>query len=73
MRDFINELTERNFQNKLIGIIENGSWMPMAEKVIKGMFEKSKNLTYTNTTVKILSAPSDESRAQIESLANELI
>lgn len=73
MKEFINHLTERNFQNKLVGIIENGSWMPMAEKVIKGMFEKSKNLTYTTTTVKILSALNDESRAQIESLANELI
>ena len=73
MKEFINHLTERNFQNKLIGIIENGSWMPMAEKVIKGMFEKSKNLTYTATTVKILSALNDESRAQIESLAKELI
>ncbi len=73
MKEFINHLTERNFQNKLVGIIENGSWMPMAEKVIKGMFEKSKNLTYTATTVKILSALNDESRAQIESLAKELI
>ncbi len=73
MKEFINHLTERNFQNKFIGIIENGSWMPMAEKVIKGMLEKSKNITYASATVKILSALNSESRNQLESLAKEFI
>ena len=72
MREFINHLTERNFQNKTIGIIENGSWAPLAAKVIKEMFEKSKNLTFTDTTVKIMSALNAESTAQLEALADEL-
>ena len=72
MREFINHLTERNYQNRTVGIIENGSWAPMAAKTMKAMFEKSKNLTFTDTTVKIMSALNDESRAQLESLADEL-
>lgn len=72
MRDFILHLTERNYQNRTIGIIENGSWAPTAAKVIKGMFEKSKNISFTDTTVTIKSALNTESRAQIEALAKEL-
>ena len=72
MREFINHLTERNFQNKTVGIIENGSWAPLAAKVMKEMLEKSKNLTFTDTTVKIMSALNAESSAQLEALADEL-
>ena len=72
MREFINHLTERNFQNKTVAFIENGSWAPMATKVMKAMLEKSKNLVYTENTVKILSALNDESTAQIDALAKEL-
>ncbi|MBQ4105194.1 MAG: flavin reductase [Clostridia bacterium] len=72
MREFINHLVERNFSNRTVAFIENGSWAPMATKVMKGMFEKSKNLTYTDATVSIRSALSDESTAQLEALADEL-
>lgn len=73
MRDFIAHLVERNFQNRVIGIIENGSWAPMAAKVIKAAFEKSKNITFTDTTVTIRSALNAESTAQVEALAQELM
>lgn len=73
MRDFIEHLTERNYQNRTIGIIENGTWAPTAAKNIKAMFGKSKNITFTNTTVTIHSALNDESTAQIEALAKELV
>lgn len=73
MRTFIEELTERGYQNKTIGIIENGTWAPMAAKVIKSKFEKSKNITFTETTVTVASALSADSEAQIEALANELL
>lgn len=72
MREFINHLTERNFSNRTIAFIENGSWAPLAAKIMKSMFEKSKNITFTETTVKILSALNDESTAQIDALSNEL-
>ena len=72
MREFINHLTERNFQNKTVGIIENGTWAPIAAKVMKSMLENSKNLIFTDTTVKIMSALSEESEKQLESLAEEL-
>lgn len=72
MRTFINGLTERNFQSRTVAFIENGSWAPMAAKVMAGMFEKSKNITFAENGVKILSALNDESRAQIEALAKEL-
>ena len=72
MREFINHLVERNFQNKTVAFIENGSWAPMATKVMKGLLEKSKNLTYTEASVKIMSALNDESRAQLSALADEL-
>lgn len=72
MKTFIDSLTERNFQNKQIGIIENGSWAPAAAKYMKSMLDKSKNLTFTDTIVTIKSAMRDENKKQIEELANEL-
>lgn len=72
MREFITHLTERNFQNRTVAFIENGSWSPLAAKVMKGMLEKSKNITYCDTTVKILSALDEESSQQLTSLADEL-
>ena len=72
MREFINHLTERDFSNRTVAFIENGSWAPLAAKVMKGMLEKSKNLTYADTTVKILSALNEEGSAQLEALAEEL-
>ncbi len=72
MREFIDHLTERNYSNRTVGIIENGSWAPQAAKVIRNMFEKSKNLTFTETTVKIMSALSEESGAQVSALSDEL-
>lgn len=72
MKEFIHHLTERNFQNRTIALMENGSWAPMAAKIMRKMFEGSKNLTFTDTTVKILSALNDDSKAQIEEMANEL-
>lgn len=72
MREFINHLTERNFSNRTVAFIENGSWAPMATKVMKGMLEKSKNLSYTTNTVRIISSLNDESMEALENLANEL-
>ncbi len=72
MHQFITHLTERNFQNRTVAFIENGSWAPLAAKVMKGMLEKSKNITYTETTVRILSALNEESTAQLNALADEL-
>ena len=72
MREFINHLTERNFSNRTVAFIENGSWAPMATKVMRGMLEKSKNLTYAENTVKIISALNDESVGQLNALADEL-
>ena len=72
MREFIEHLTERNYSNRTVALIENGSWAPMAAKVMREMFAKSKNITFTENSVKILSALNDESRAQIESLSEEL-
>jgi len=72
MREFITHLTERGFKNRTVAFIENGSWAPLAAKVMKEMFEGSKNLTFADTTVKILSALNAESNAQLNSLADEL-
>ena len=72
MKEFIHHLTERNYQNRTVAFVENGSWAPVATKVMKKMLEGSKNLTYTEATVKVLSALSEESIAQIEALAEEL-
>lgn len=73
MKHFILDLTERNYQNRTIGIIENGSWAPTAARVIKGMFESSKNITWTDTTVTIKSAVKADNIAQLEALADELM
>ena len=72
MREFIEHLTERNFQSRTVAFIENGSWAPSAARIMKGMLEKSKNLTYTNTNIKILSAMNEENRVQMDMLADEL-
>ena len=72
MREFINHLTERNFKNRTVALIENGSWAPTAAKVMKEMLEKSKNLKFADTTVKIMSALNEESEMQLSALADEL-
>ena len=72
MRTFIEHLTERNYQNRTIGLIENGSWAPLAAKIMKGMFEKSKKITWLDTTVRILSSLSAENKDELEAMANEL-
>ena len=72
MREFIHHLTERNFSNRTVAFVENGSWAPLADKVMKGMLEGCKNLTYTENNVKILSALNDESNAQLTALSDEL-
>ena len=72
MREFINHLTERGYKNRTVGFIENGSWAPLAAKVMKKMLEGSKNLVYTDTTVSIMSAMNDENKKQIDDLAQEL-
>lgn len=73
MRTFVDALTERLYQNRTIGIIENGSWFPTAAKVIKAMLEKCKDITYTDTTVTIKSAINEENIKQLEALADELM
>lgn len=72
MREFIDHLTERNYQNRTVGLIENGSWAPLAAKVMTKMFEGSKNLTFAKNKVTIKSALSEESSAQLEALADEM-
>ena len=72
LRTFIEHLTERGYQKRTIGLIENGSWAPLAAKVMSGMFEKSKNITWLNTTVKIMSSLSEENLQQLEAMAEEL-
>ena len=72
MRVFIDHLIERNYQNRTVAFMENGSWSPMATKVMQGMLEKSKNLTYCENTVRILSALNEDSAAQLTALADEL-
>ena len=72
MREFIHHLTERSYRNRTVGLIENGSWAPVAAKVMTRMLEGSKDLRFTDTTVKIFSAMNDTNRAQIEAMAEEL-
>ena len=72
MKEFIHHLTERNYRNRTIGLVENGTWAPLAAKVMTKMFDGCKNLTFTDTTVRILSALNEDSKAQIEAMANEL-
>lgn len=72
MRTFIDHLTERGYQKRTIGLIENGSWAPMAAKVMKGMFEKSRDLTWLKTSVRIMSSVSQENQKKLDAMANEL-
>ena len=72
MKEFIHHLTERNFQNRTIALLENGSWAPQAAKIMRKMLEDSKNLVFTDTVVRVISALNEESRGQIEQMANEL-
>ena len=72
MREFINHLTERNFSNRTVALIENGSWAPMANKVMRNMFEKSKNLTFAENSVTIRSALNEDSSKALEALSDEL-
>ncbi len=72
MREFIHHLTERNFQNRTVALIENGTWAPLAAKIMKGMLENSKKITFADTTVTIKSALSEESSKQLDALAEEL-
>jgi len=72
MREFIDHLTERNFSNRTVGLVENGSWAPLAAKIMREMLSKSKNLTFAETTVRILSALNEESTEQLNALADEL-
>ncbi len=72
MREFIEHLTERNYSNRTVALIENGSWAPLAAKIMREMFAKSKNLTFTDTTVKIMSALNDDSTAQLDAVSDEL-
>lgn len=72
MKEFINHLTERGFRNKTVALIENGSWAPVAAKVMTKMFENSKDITFTESSVKLLSAVTEENIAQLDILASEL-
>ncbi len=73
MKQFIDHLTERGFRGRKIGLIENGSWAPMAAKVMHGMLEGCKDTTFAETTVRIMSAMNEENKAQIEKLAEEML
>ena len=73
MREFIEHLTERNYKGRKVGFVENGSWAPMAAKVMKTMLEPCKDMTYMDTTVKILSAVTSENEEQIDQLATEIL
>ncbi|MBE6870719.1 MAG: MBL fold metallo-hydrolase [Ruminococcaceae bacterium] len=72
MREFIDHLTERNFQNRTVALIENGSWAPLAAKIMKDKLEKCKNIKYIETTVRIMSSLNEDSSTQLNSLADEL-
>ena len=72
MRQFIDLLTERNYQNRTLGFIENGTWAPAAAKIMKAMFERSKNINYIDTTVTLRSAMTDENAEAIDRMAEEL-
>ncbi len=73
MRDFIHHLTEHNYSDRKVALIENGSWAPVAAKVMREMLEKSKGIAFAETTVRILSAMTEENAAQLEALAAELV
>ena len=73
MLHFIEHLTSRNYRNRTVGFIENGTWAPVAAKVMKGMFEKSENISFCKNVVTIKSALDEKSSAMLEALAEELI
>ena len=73
MKQFIEHLTERSYQNRTVGLMENGSWAPMAAKTMRKLLEGSKNLTFTDTTVTVTSGVSESALAQIDALADELM
>ena len=73
MKEFIHNLTARNFQNRTVAFIENGTWAPNAGKVMKSMFEKSKNITFAETQVTVKSAVNEDAEAAIDKLADELL
>ena len=73
MRHFIDHLTERNYQSRKVGFIENGSWAPMAAKVMKKMFENSKDIAFCDTVVTVKGALNSESEASLEKLADEIL
>lgn len=73
MHDFITRLLERNYQKRTIALIDNGSWAPAAAKTMKGMFENSKEITFVENTVTLLSAMKPEDKTQLEALAEELL
>ena len=72
MKQFIEQLTERDFQKKKLAFVENGTWAPVAAKIMKAAFEKSKNMEYAETTVTIRSAVTEENREQLAELAKEM-
>ena len=72
MRAYIEGLTERSYQNRRVAVIENGTWAPMAAKLIRGMFEKSKDIAFTDTNITIKSAMNAQNRAELDKLAAEL-
>ena len=73
MKEFIHHLTERGYKNRTVAFVENGSWAPQAARIMKTMLEGCKDINYTDTSVKIMSALSDDSRVQIDALAGELV
>lgn len=73
MREFINHLTERNFKNRTVALIENGSWAPVAAKLMRDKFEKSSGIVFCENSVKIMSAPNDASFSALDALAEELL
>ena len=73
MKQFICELTERNYQNRTVGFIENGSWAPLSAKLMRAKFEGLKNIAFLDTTVSILSSLSAENEAQMDKMVEELI
>ena len=72
MREFLEHLVERNYQNRTVALIENGSWAPMAAKVMKGMLENCKNIAFAEQSVKILSAMTEQNERELDALAEEL-
>jgi flavorubredoxin len=72
MKQFLDHLTERDFQNRKVAFIENGTWAPTAARIMKARFEKSKNIEYAETTVTIKSAMTEENKEQIAALAKEM-